>query len=80
MLIIVATLFAELWKQEQAVYQMKWNLTSVELDRSLRNEYLANAHRVRISPVTGNAEPYVSENVYLIRYGLSYVSILVMVN
>lgn len=46
---------------------------------NFRNEYLLNADKIRVSNVTGNAEPYVPKKVYILRYGLSYVSILLMV-
>jgi hypothetical protein len=74
-----ATVFLELWRREEAMLQIRWNLRHIETDCSLRPEYEEKTPYRRISPITGTLEPYTPKKILCYRYAITSSAILLLV-
>ncbi|XP_050293931.1 anoctamin-6-like [Anthonomus grandis grandis] len=49
-------LFVALWKRKQAMLKLRWNLNDINVDNSIRPEFIKSASITRISSITGRTE------------------------
>ncbi|XP_068912483.1 anoctamin-4-like isoform X2 [Tenebrio molitor] len=75
---IWSTVFLELWRREEAMLQIRWNLRHIETDCSLRPEYEEKTPYRRISPITGTLEPYTPKKILCYRYAITSSAILLL--
>jgi len=72
----------ELWKRRQAKIRWEWDLLYPQQleDEEVRPEYEKSANATRISPITGEEEPYVKPSSKNLRYFLSITGVLLIVS
>ncbi|XP_065557392.1 anoctamin-5-like [Artemia franciscana] len=75
-----ATILLELWKRRQAKIRWEWDLLYPQQleDEEVRPEYEKSANGTRISPITGEEEPYVKPSSKNLRYFLSITGVLLI--
>ncbi|KAJ3641473.1 hypothetical protein Zmor_027980 [Zophobas morio] len=76
---IWSTIFLELWRREEAMLQIRWNLRSVEVDSSMRPEFEEKATNFRFSTITGSTEPYMPKKQLCYRYAITSAAIILLI-
>ncbi|RZC33898.1 anoctamin-5-like [Asbolus verrucosus] len=76
---IWSTIFLELWRREEAMLQIRWNLCSTESDFSMRPEFEEHATHHKYSKISGTMEPYMPKRVLCYRYTITAAVILLLV-
>lgn len=78
---ITATIYLELWKRRQARLAWRWDLNNGNIEEEgIRPEYEAKAKQYRISPITKEREPRLSQKDQISRYSLSLATIVAIVS
>ncbi|XP_069698819.1 anoctamin-4-like [Periplaneta americana] len=70
------TVFIELWKREQSVLSLRWDLR-VEYEDP-RPDFEMKTKKERFNPITGKSEPYIPFHEKIIRYSLTTTVIVLL--
>ena len=82
-IILVATIYLQMWNRRQATLAWEWDLMETEYgeDEEIRLEYQFAANKnYRISPVTKRREPYMAQWKRVGRFALSRTGVIFLVN
>ncbi|EFA05509.2 Anoctamin-3-like Protein [Tribolium castaneum] len=72
------TIFWNMWQRRQAMLRLRWNLTGLKLDRTMRRQFQESA-KTRKSSITGEIEYYVPPHKKVLSAVFSYVIIFLMI-
>ncbi|XP_044261980.1 anoctamin-3-like isoform X2 [Tribolium madens] len=71
-------IFWNMWQRRQAMLRLRWNLTGLKTDRTMRREFQENAN-TRKSSITGEIEYYIPPHKKVLSAVFSYSIIFIMI-
>lgn len=77
---IWATYFHIYWKRNEYKFKLRWGVINEEIDTEYRLEYKENVKLRKLSPISGELEPYMSNYQKILSTVLSSIATILSVN